>query len=168
MGELARLGELGDDALDDVAADVHAVARRAGWDVDAALDAAAMVLARTGEQRAGRDLARIVGGRQPSPLPDAGDVTGVRAVAALERRVVRGGQLFPDGIPVAWRGVDLEAHGLLAGPASTLSFALRWHGPNAAVLWEVDGAAVELAAPAVDPAWRTRERHGEALWRLGR
>jgi hypothetical protein len=168
LGELARLGELGDDPVDDVAADVHAIARRTGWDVDAALDAAAMVLARTGEQRAGRDLARIVGGRQQSPLPDAGDVTGVRTVAALERRVVRGGQLFPDGIPVAWRGVDLEAHGLLAGPATTLSFALRWHGPNAAVLWELDGAAVELAAPAVDPAWRTRERHGEALWRLDR
>jgi hypothetical protein len=57
---------------------------------------------------------------------------------------------------------------VLAGPASTLSFALRWHGPNAAVLWDVDGAAVELAATAVDAAWRTRERHGEALWRLDR
>jgi hypothetical protein len=127
-----------------------------------------MVLARAGEQRAGRDLARIVAGRPPAPLPEVGDVSGVRVVPVLERRMVRGGQLFPDGIPASWRGTELEAHGLLAGPASTLSFALRWHGPNAAVLWEVDGAAVELTAPAVDTAWRTRERHGEALWQLGR
>jgi hypothetical protein len=168
VGELVRLGEHNDDALDDVARAVHAVARVDGWDVDAALDAAAMVLARAGERRAGRDLARIVAGRPPWPLPAAADTAGVRVIAAIERQLVRGGQLFPDGIPTAWRGIDLEGHGLLAGPASTLSFALRWHGQNAAVLWEVDGAAVELAAPAVDPAWRTRERHGEALWRLDR
>ncbi len=171
VGELTRLGERADDpvdALDDVAVAVHAIARRDGWDIDAALDAAAMVLARAGERRAGSDLARIVAARHPAPPPDPTGVTGVRVVAAVERRVVRGGQLFPDGIPTAWRGTDLEAHGLLAGPASTLSFALRWHGPNAAVLWEVDGAAVELTAPGADPAWRTRERHGEALWRLDR
>jgi len=169
IGELVRLGELRDDVhLDAVAGAVHAIARREGWDVDAALDAAATVLARRGEQRAGRDLARIVAGRRSSAPPEPADATGVRVVAAVERRLVRGGQLFPDGIPPSWRGVDLEAHGLVAGPASTLSFALRWHGSNAAVLWEIGGAAVELRAPAVDPAWRTRDRQGEALWRVGR
>jgi len=127
-----------------------------------------MVLARVGEPRAGRDLARIVAGRPPSPSPAPAETVGVRVVAAIERQLVRGGQLLPDGIPPAWRGIDLEGHGLLAGPASTLSFAVRWHGPNAAVLWEVDGAAVELSAPLVDSTWRTRERHGEALWRLDR
>jgi hypothetical protein len=168
LAELVRLGERAGDAADDVAVAVHAIARRSGWDVDAALDAAAVVLARRGEERAGRDLARIVAGRAGAPPPDAGDVNGIRAVAAIERRVVRGGRLFPDGIPAEWRGVDLEAHGLIAGPASTVSFALRWHGPNAAVLWDVEGAPVELSAPAVDPGWRARHRTGEALWRLDR
>ena len=79
------------------------------------------------------------GGRRASPRG-----SGRAAPAA-------GGRLFPGGIPPAWRGVDLEAHGLLAGPASTVSFALRWHGVNAAVLWEVTGDPVALTA-AVTPS----------------
>lgn len=169
LGELARLGELDarrlDDAVVDVAEAVAVLARREGWDVDAALDAAAMLLTRAGEDRAGRDLARIVAGRPPATLaPD--DVDGVRRVAAIERRLAASGVLLPGGIPQAWRGQHFEAHGLPVGPASSVSFAVRWHGEHAAVLWEVDGPAVALAAPAVDPAWRTTEASGEALWRL--
>ena len=54
------------------------------------------------------------------------------------------------------------------GPASTVSYAVRWHGEHAAVLWQVDGAPVELTAPAVDAAWSSTEASGEALWRLAR
>jgi hypothetical protein len=167
LAELVRLGEPVDalDPLDHVAVAVHAIARRPGWDVDAALDAAAVVLAHAGEHRAVADLARIVTDRTPPSPPDPA-ASGIRAVAAVERVVLCRGDLFPGGIPAAWRGIDLEAHGLPAGPASTLSFALRWHGANAAVLWEVDGPAVELSAPAVDPAWRTSRPCGEALLRL--
>jgi hypothetical protein len=164
VGELVRLGEPL-DTLDDVALAVHAIAQQRGWDVDAALDTAAVILARSGEDRAGRDLARIVSGRPPA-LPRTPGAAGIRAVAAVERSLLRRGELFPDGIPGTWRGVDLEAHGLCAGPASTLSFALRWHGPNAAVLWELDGPEVALSAPALDPAWRTGARRGEALLQL--
>ncbi len=164
VAELVRLGEPV-DSVDEVATAVHAVARPPGWDVDAALDAAALVLARAGEDQAGRDLARIVA-RRTSPGPPDPAASGIRGIAAVERRLVRRGELFADGIPAAWRGIDLEAHGLPAGPVSTLSFALRWHGANAAVLWEVDGPAVALSAPAVDPAWRSAEPRGEALWRL--
>ena len=169
VAELVRLGETVDRllALDDLAAAVQAIARRPGWDVDAALDATAVLLARAGEDRAGRDLARIVAGSQPA-APPTREAEGIRAVAAVERALLCRGRLFPDGMTAAWRGIDLEAHGLPAGPASTLSFALRWHGANAAVLWEVDGPAVALTAPAVDPAWRSAERTGEALWRLTR
>ena len=90
---------------------------------------------------------------------------GVRAVAAIERRLVADGVLLPAGIPTAWLGQGFEGHGLPVGPASTVSFAVRWHGAHPAVLWEVTGPPVELSAPAVDPAWRTSAASGEALWR---
>ena len=150
----------------DVAAAVAAVARQDGWDVAAALDAAALILARAGERRALRDLGAIrVGIRDGSrPETDRAQIGG-RAVAAVERRLVRRGVLLPEGIPAAWEGAEIEGHGLVCGPSSTLSFALRWHGEHPAVLWQVDGEPVELSAPAVDPSWRTADPSGEALWR---
>jgi hypothetical protein len=167
VAELVRLGEPLDsvDSVDEVAAAVHAIARCQGWDVDAALDASAVVLARAGEDRAGHDLARIVAGRKSATPPNPA-ASGIRAVAAVERRLLCRGQLFPGGIATAWRGIDVEAHGLPAGPISTLSFGLRWHGANAAVLWEVEGPPVALSAPSVDPSWSSVDRTGEALWRL--
>ncbi len=63
LHELVRLGELAGRALDDVvpdiAAAVHSTSRRDGWDVDAALAAAAALLHVAREDRAGRDLARL-------------------------------------------------------------------------------------------------------------
>jgi hypothetical protein len=175
LGELARLGELDRHQAGAVSADVawavEHIARRDGWDVDAALDAAAVVLARAGERRAGRDLARLVADRRaatgPGPVPADADLLGlgVLAVPAVERRLARGPVLFPDGIPPAWRGAPIEAHGLMAGPATTISLAVRWHGEHPAVLWELDGDLVPLTAPAVAAGWTTRERAGETLWR---
>ncbi len=148
--------------VDDVADAVHAIARRDAWDADAALDAAAVLLAGAGERRAVRDIARLVAGRVPAPPPST--APGIAAVPALERRLARGAALLPDGIPDAWLGASLEAHGVPAGPASTVSFALRWHGDRPAVLWEVTGELVELHAPVLAPAWRSGDRSGEALW----
>jgi hypothetical protein len=159
--ELARMGEPA-AAVEDVADAVHAIARRNGWAVDAALDAAAALLARLDERRAGRDLARLVAGRVAGAPPSTS--SGIATVAALERRLARGPALLPDGIPDAWRGASLEAHGVPAGPVSTVSFAVRWHGDRPAVLWEVSGEPVELCAPAVAPAWRSSAPAGEALW----
>jgi hypothetical protein len=167
IAELVRLGEIDHSAAADVADGVataaEQAARRHGWDADAALDGAALVLATAGERRAVLDVAQIAAGRRPGALPTA-PVDGIRAVAAVERRLVRGHVLFPDGIPSSWRGSDLEAHGLAVGPETTLSFAVRWHGARPAILWEVTGESVELRAPAVDPTWRTNERSGEVLW----
>jgi hypothetical protein len=167
-GELVRLGEVdrrsAGHLAPEVAAAAHQVAGRDGWDVDAALDAAALVLARAEERRGVTDLARIAQERTDG-RPPAGPVAGIRAVPAVERRLARGPTLFPDGIPAAWRGAEVEAHGLAVGPATTLSFAVRWHGAHPAVLWEVSGERVELRAPAVDPTWRTSAASGEALWR---
>ncbi len=167
LHELSRLGELDaaalDDAVADVAAAVHAVSRQPGWDVDAALAAAAVVLARAGEDRAVKDVARLRAGRASTAAPAEAD--GIRAVAAIERRLAADGVLLPAGIPDAWRGQHFEVHGLPVGPASTVSFAVRWHGEHAAVLWQVDGAPLALSAPAVDPSWQTGDASGEALWR---
>jgi hypothetical protein len=167
VAELVRLGDIDQPAAAALAADVataaEQVARRDGWDVDAALDGAALVLAAAGERRAVLDLTRIAAGRTPGDQPTAG-VDGIRAVAAAERRLARGRMLFPDGIPPSWRGSDLEAHGLAVGVATRLSFAVRWHGQRPALLWEVTGQPVELRAPAVDPNWRTSEPSGEVLW----
>jgi hypothetical protein len=165
--ELVRLGELDDAAAGALAADVaiaaEQVARHQSWDSAAALDGAAMVLAAAGEPSAVRDVARITVGRTSARLP-ATPPGGIRAVAAVERRLAQGPVLFPEGIPNPWRGSGIEAHGLAAGPGTRLSFAVRWHGERPAVLWEIEGEAMALSAPAVDPTWRTNEPSGEALW----
>ena len=69
-------------------------------------------------------------------------------------------QLMPASFPTSWLGVDFEAHGLPIGLASTLSFAIRWHGDRPAVLWEVGGAPM----PLTHDSWTTGQLTGEALW----
>jgi hypothetical protein len=48
-----------------------------------------------------------------------------------------------------------------------VSYAVRWHGDRAALLWEVEPhagvGAVRLITPGLDPSWSTSERRGEAL-----
>ena len=50
--------------------------------------------------------------------------------------------------------------GLAIGLASSLSFAVRWHGDRPAVLWEVDGPPMPLS----HGEWSTGQLSGEALW----
>jgi hypothetical protein len=169
--ETFRLAELRDAALEDaiaeVAAAVHALSRRSGWDVDAALAAAARLLVGAGEQLAARDIARIRAGRALQEIAPL-EADGVRTVAAIERRLAADGVLLPGGIPEAWLGQGFEAHGIPIGAASSLSYAVRWHGEHAAILWDVEGEPLTLTAPAVDPTWRTDAASGDGLWRLAR
>jgi hypothetical protein len=168
LGELVRLGQVAPaDVVGEVADAVEAVARTDGFAVDAGLAAAAFVLAEAGERRAVVDVADIVRRRRVEAPWPVEPPEGILAVPAVEGRLVRAGRLFPDAIPPAWRGRPVEAHGLVAGPASRLSFALRWHGEHPALLWEVQGEPVALSAPAADTCWRTSERSGEALWHHG-
>jgi len=45
-----------------------------------------------------------------------------------------------------------------------MSFAVRWHGPRPAVLWEITGAAgLLITGGAADPSWHTTDASGEAL-----
>jgi len=170
VGELVRMGELDERACreltDEIAEAVATVASQPGPLAAAALDAAGVALESAGERRAVRDLARIAAGLHPvapppPPLPDAdGDLA---AVPAVERRIAAGTALFPGGMPAPWTGQNLEAHGLVTGPGSRLSLALRWHGENVAVLWEQSGDPLALTS-GVDPRWATSAPTGEALW----
>lgn len=63
-------------------------------------------------------------------------------------------------LPPSWRGAPLEAHRVPV-TGGVLSFALRWHGERAAVMWESDG--VRITAPGLDAGWRATDARGEAL-----
>jgi hypothetical protein len=112
-----------------------------------------------GETRAVRDIERIMKSRGRSTSPGTAP-DGLLAVAWLESKFASNGQLFPEGIPEAWRGVSIEAYGVPTGPASTIALTLRWHGARPALLWEQHGPPVLLTAPG----WTSREPAGEVLW----
>jgi len=70
-------------------------------------------------------------------------------------------ELVPDH-PTAWRGGSLEVHqaATLYGP---LSYAIRWHGPRPALLWDASECRARIFCPSLDPDWSTTEDRGEAL-----
>jgi hypothetical protein len=159
-GELVRLGEArSSDMVEVVAAAVEAIALDARWESAVALSAALRLMEAAGETRAVRDIERIMKSRGRSTSPGTAP-DGLLAVAWLESKFASNGQLFPEGIPAAWRGVSIEAYGVPTGPASTIALALRWHGARPALLWEQHGPPVLLTAPG----WTSREPAGEVLW----
>ncbi len=172
LEDLVRMGEPVDPWLMQLAAAVEALARVPGWEADTAIEAAGRVLAQVGDARALRDLSKLRARRGAlSPRPESAPA-GYEG-RWLEQRGARGYEIFPDGIPAAWWGINCEMHGLPIGepgsgpksvPASTISFAIRWHGDRPAVLWEITGEPVKLSSPAAEPDWRTDGLRGEALW----
>ena len=134
-----------------------------GAPVNIAASTAMRLLSDAGEARAVRDVERIVRGRGRSsvmdPAPD-----GLLVVPWLESQFAIDGTLFPRGIPAAWLGQSIEAHGIPTGTSSSISLAVRWHGARPAVLWEQAGGPVELTAPTASPTWSSREISGEVLW----
>jgi len=73
---------------------------------------------------------------------------------------------LPGGMKPERLGVQFEVHGIAVGLNYRVSFAVRWHGPNAAVIWEVVGPDdVELRS-GVDATWSSKNASGEALWRV--
>ncbi len=96
----------------------------------------------------------------------------IMQAATIEHRFVHAitrtsAAVLPTGIPVAWRGANVEAHGVVATPEHRVSLALRWHGENVALLWEVDGpAGLQLSAPTVDASFSTVAAQGETLLRV--
>ncbi|MDQ6852518.1 MAG: hypothetical protein M3046_02330 [Actinomycetota bacterium] len=64
-------------------------------------------------------------------------------------------------LPTEWRGQSLEVHDAPTR-AGRVSYAVRWHGPRPALLWECE-RPIALTVPGLDPAWSTRDARGEAL-----
>ena len=69
-------------------------------------------------------------------------------------------------LPEAWKGAAVDARAL-ATRHGTLSFAVRWHGPRPAVLWDLqprrDEDPVVTLRCGPDDSWATESRAGEAL-----
>jgi hypothetical protein len=142
------------------------------------LKAAAFLLG-TSQQRALSDLrkvvAKIVGSKKSSLMnmlyigSDAneaqlivGDIENEFAAMSDDGVIT----LLPNGIKTERLGVQFEVHGIAVGLSHKASFAVRWHGPNAAVIWEVIGSSdVELRS-GVDLTWSSSQLTGEALWRV--
>jgi hypothetical protein len=163
-GELVRLGEVAAiDLVEAVAVAVEALGADARWEAGIALAAGARMLTAADEARAARDVARIIARRPASTVPPS-IPEGVFAVPWLESQVADGAALFPRGLPAAWVGESIEAHGIPTGARSSVSLAVRWHGARPAVLWEQAGDPLELTAPVTAPGWSTSEPVGEALW----
>jgi hypothetical protein len=79
---------------------------------------------------------------------------------ALVRESRRAVELLPE-FPVEWLGQQLAA---LDVPlrSGNLSFAIRWHGPRPALLWDAPTGTV-LRVPGLDPEWSTTTAVGETL-----
>lgn len=173
VGELVRLGDDARDWLPDIVGPAERAARTDVPQVVAALDAAQRVARSAGDGRAEADIVRLrrrVVERLDASYPLAPfselrrtGSTG-RFVTAVERHLADGGALLPAGLPSPWFGSNFEVHGVPTSADSAVSFALRWHGERAAVLWEQDGPPCRLTAPAVDRSWSADAPSGEALW----
>lgn len=146
----------------ELVASVEALGPDRSWLAGAALRAGQRVLRSADEDRALRDLTKILARRGDAERPDERP-TGLAVIPWVEEALVVDGRLLPGGIPADWVGQSFEAHGLPSAVDSTVSYAVRWHGPRPAVLWEQTGD-IRLSSPSVDPAWSSDRSAGEALW----
>ncbi|MEO5838523.1 MAG: hypothetical protein ABIQ73_19085 [Acidimicrobiales bacterium] len=104
------------------------------------------------------------GGLGDDPLVCARFVDVMRSLAVIED--VAGGELrLLPVLPDAWRGQSIDV-ARVPTFAGTLAYSVRWHGPNAALLWELDSPIerdVRFSAPGLSREWSSRSRSGEAL-----
>jgi hypothetical protein len=146
----------------------------------AAADAAALGRRRDGDDGAAAGMAsEVVRARLASasatwtwPDGDAGVVdllAAVRAVLVGDEDGAGGADRVVDVLavlPAVWRGASVDVRDAPT-TAGLLSYAVRWHGERAALLWELvrrdAGATTVLRTPALDPTWSTTETAGEVL-----
>lgn len=97
-----------------------------------------------------------------SPHARAALVIGLRSlcVATWEDGI----DILP-GMSAAWLGQNLRV-ARMPTPAGPLSYAIRWHGPRPALLWELDanpGDDFTLTCASIDPSFQTSDPKGETL-----
>lgn len=185
IGERVRMGDPAHEWVSPMADAVRRIARKPSqspWSARA-LVLAAHVFARAEETAAASDVVNVwqqlldtgelhVTGTARTEEQHDGLVAAVEFVAAAEEQFVRAdaplhANVLPGGVPDQMRGVNAEAHGVIASPQHRISLALRWHGENVALLWEVEGPpGLLLSAPQVDGAFATSQVQGEALLRV--
>lgn len=169
-----RLGQRGEDLLDDVVVAAERLARQhrrdalLTWDVDAALTAAADVARTVGDDRAAGDTeavrARLAPGAAPPPADQLDGLPGPRLIAAVVAGLARRTREALDvlaGLPASWFGQPLDAYGIPIG-AGAISLAVRWHGARPALLWESTVEAT-LRTSRIDLTWSSGVPNGEAL-----
>ena len=171
IAERVRMGDNPQEWTSQLADAARRVAKhpqRSPW-TSRALVMAARTLLAASETLAADDVVELWQRTNVSDSSGAVDSTAIDRVASIEQRFVRAvsrtsAAVLPTGIPDAWRGVSVEAHGLVASPHHRISLALRWHAANVALLWEIDGPpGLSLSAPLVDPKFQATELQGEAL-----
>jgi hypothetical protein len=141
--------------------DEHAVAALEDWGFDAEAEEAWARMSGRRRRRAS----------QRSPRPATWDeVSHARGIGsapmllALRAFLAHEGDdaitVLPD-LPPDWRGAPIEVHDAPTrrGP---LSYAVRWHGERAALLWDGPGG-VTLRAPGLDADWSTTDAAGDTL-----
>lgn len=162
VAELVRLGDQPSFWVPDIATQLEQLARSGTQIAAGTSEAAARILHAAGEHRAVDDLRRL--DLASEIMADELPASPGLVPCWVERHLVISdehvAQLMPASFPPSWLGVDFEAHGLAIGLASTLSFAIRWHGDRPAVLWEVHGPPM----PLTHGEWSTGQLTGEALW----
>ena len=163
VAELVRMGDRAAIWVPDIATQLERMARSGAQIAGAVIEATARVLHAAGEHRAVADLRRMgLSGAGPlaAEMPSEPALIPSWAEAHLVTSDEFSADLLPGSFPSNWLGVDFEAHGLAIGLASSLSFAIRWHGDRPAVLWEVSGPPM----PLHHASWTTGQLAGEALW----
>jgi len=171
IAERVRMGDNPQEWTSQLADAARRVAKhpqRSPW-TSRALVMAARTLLAASETLAADDVVELWQRTNVSDSSGVVDSTAIDRVADIEQRFVRAisrtsAAVLPTGIPDAWRGVNVEAHGLMASPRHRISLALRWHAANVALLWETDGPpGLSLSAPLVDTKFQATESQGEAL-----
>ena len=117
----------------------------------------ARLLVAAGQDRGAADLRRL----DLCPAETPGGGLRSELVADHEDEL-----LLAPGFRQAWQGGPLAVYGLPTrfGP---VSYAVRWHGPRPALLWELDSrpglGQVTVRAPVLDQSWSSDQATGETL-----
>jgi hypothetical protein len=172
--ELARLGEKYSDSIVDV---VEAVQRRLKeekrakvlrWDTPHVLSSAARACVLLGDEVAAGDIGATwlrLADRGVQELPIEVPA-GLQSIAWAESLLAQGSpsggvcHVLPHGIPEPWWGASFEAHGITGDPFRTINYAIRWHGPRPAILWEVTGVPGLVLSHG---EWASTDASGETL-----